>query len=195
MAIPPLIGNPYSGYINPYYWVDDHPLLYGNNGSLDPSTYTCFCFFAVATCDDEIHLFDENCFLLNNPIFEGDFCFSDFNGIHKHICKALRGPHHTIHSPTFLGNKKNRQTVSMLQFFTSPSCSASCLYMGVSKNRGGPPKSFILIGFSIINHPFWGPTPIFGNIHINHSISNHFKEGYWDVLLLLSKWMKWPLCK
>ena len=38
MAIPPLIGNPYNGYINPYYWVDDHPLLYGNNGSLDPST-------------------------------------------------------------------------------------------------------------------------------------------------------------
>ena len=39
MAIPPLIGNPCNGYINPYYWVDDHPLLYGNNGSLDPSTY------------------------------------------------------------------------------------------------------------------------------------------------------------
>ena len=38
MAIPPLIGNPYNGYINPYYKVDDHPLLYGNNGSLDPST-------------------------------------------------------------------------------------------------------------------------------------------------------------
>ena len=28
-----------------------------------------------------------------------------------------------------------------------------------------PPKSSILIGFSIINHPFWG-TPIFGNTHI-----------------------------
>ena len=40
MVIPPLIGNPYNGYINPYYWVDDHPLLYGNNGSLDPSTYS-----------------------------------------------------------------------------------------------------------------------------------------------------------
>ena len=39
MVIPPLIGNPYNGYINPYYWVDDHPLLYGNNGSLDPSTH------------------------------------------------------------------------------------------------------------------------------------------------------------
>ena len=31
--------NPCNGYINPYYWVDDHPLLYGNNGSLDPGTY------------------------------------------------------------------------------------------------------------------------------------------------------------
>ncbi len=39
MVIPPLIGNPYNGHINPYYWVDDHPLLYGNNGSLDPSTF------------------------------------------------------------------------------------------------------------------------------------------------------------
>ena len=38
MVIQPLIGNPYNGYINPYYWVDDHPLLYGNNGSFDPST-------------------------------------------------------------------------------------------------------------------------------------------------------------
>ena len=41
MVIPPLIGNPYNGYINPYYWVDDHPLLYGNIGSLDPSTRGC----------------------------------------------------------------------------------------------------------------------------------------------------------
>ena len=28
-----------------------------------------------------------------------------------------------------------------------------------------PPKSSILIGFSIINHPFWG-TPIFGNTNL-----------------------------
>ena len=33
-------GNPYNGYLNPYYWVDDHLLLYGNTGSLDPSTYS-----------------------------------------------------------------------------------------------------------------------------------------------------------
>ena len=31
--------NPYNGYINPYYWVDDHPLTQGTNGSLDPSTF------------------------------------------------------------------------------------------------------------------------------------------------------------
>ncbi len=37
-------------------------------------------------------------------------------------------------------------------------------YMVVSKNNGTP-KSSILIGFSIINHPFLG-TPIFGNHHI-----------------------------
>ena len=39
------------------------------------------------------------------------------------------------------------------------------MYMGVSKNRGTP-KSSILIGFSIINHPFWG-IPIFGNTRIS----------------------------
>jgi len=37
-------------------------------------------------------------------------------------------------------------------------------YMDVSENRGTP-KSSILIGFSIINHPFWD-TLIFGNTHI-----------------------------
>ena len=36
--------------------------------------------------------------------------------------------------------------------------------MDVSKNHGTP-KSSILVGFSIKNHPFWG-TPIFGNMHI-----------------------------
>ena len=35
MAIQPSIGNPFNGYINPYYWVDE--FIHGN---LDPSTYT-----------------------------------------------------------------------------------------------------------------------------------------------------------
>ena len=38
------------------------------------------------------------------------------------------------------------------------------IYMGVSLNSGTP-KSSISIGFSIINHPFWG-TPFFGNPHM-----------------------------
>ena len=40
-------------------------------------------------------------------------------------------------------------------------------HMGVSK-ISGTPKSSILIGVSLINHPFWG-TPIFGNAHIPQS--------------------------
>ena len=36
MAIPPLIGNPYNGYINPYYWVEfPIPSLYGNVMGVD----------------------------------------------------------------------------------------------------------------------------------------------------------------
>ena len=40
--------------------------------------------------------------------------------------------------------------------FNNPETEKCSYLMDVSKNRGGPPKSSILIGFSIINHPFWG---------------------------------------
>ena len=54
-------------------------------------------------------------------------------------------------------------------------CEVTCLkcflYMDVSENSGTP-KSSILIGFSSINHPFWGTT-FFGNTHIcNISLSH-----------------------
>ena len=39
-----------------------------------------------------------------------------------------------------------------------------------------PPKSSILIGFSIVNHPFWGTT-IFGNTHIL-DIQTHGEDRY-----------------
>ena len=56
--------------------------------------------------------------------------------------------------------------------------------MDVSGNSGTP-KSSILIGFSIINHPFWG-TSIFGNIHIFISgvewNGMPFKEPNWPLL-------------
>ena len=44
-------------------------------------------------------------------------------------------------------------------------------YMDVSENSGTP-KSSILLGFSIINHPFWG-TPIFGTPHMNQSVERN----------------------
>ena len=43
--------------------------------------------------------------------------------------------------------------------------------MGVSKNNGTP-KSSILRRLSIINHPFWGPTPIFGDPYFWFSYHN-----------------------
>ena len=56
--------------------------------------------------------------------------------------------------------------------------------MGVSKNNGTP-KSSILIGFSIINHPFWG-TPIFGNTHISTF------QQFPTYMRLLFRW--WTQC-
>ena len=50
---------------------------------------------------------------------------------------------------------------------------------------GFPPKSSILIGFSIINHPFWG-TPIFGNTHFGHF--GHFTFNTpWEISLYLMR--------
>ncbi len=60
------------------------------------------------------------------------------------------------------------------------------LHLGVSKNRGTP-KSSILIGFSIINHPFWG-TPIFGNIHLDY-ISMDGRENVCEKLTKLQPWI------
>ena len=59
----------------------------------------------------------------------------------------------------FIGLKVWLNSGSMVQWV-----GVTWKHMGVSWN-GGTPKSSILMGFSIINHPFWG-TPIFGNPHI-----------------------------
>ena len=49
---------------------------------------------------------------------------------------------------------------------TSITCFVVALYMEVSWN-GGTPKSSILIGCSIINHPFWGTPHDYGNHHMH----------------------------
>ena len=51
--------NLYNRYINPYYWIDDHPLLYGNNGSLGPGTHHLLPFTGshgrFPLCEDPTH--------------------------------------------------------------------------------------------------------------------------------------------
>ena len=69
-------------------------------------------------------------------------------------------------------------------------------HLGVSKNRGGPPKSSILIGFSLINYPFWG-TPIFGNIHLKladvHPISPN-NAIRWHIITFHGAWCMVHVC-
>ena len=45
-----------------------------------------------------------------------------------------------------------------------------------------PPNHSILIGFSIINHPFWGPTPIFGNTNM------YINFGTMSIQLMVDSW-------
>ncbi len=85
MAIPPIIGNPYNGYINPYYWVDDHPLLYRNNRILDPSTYEPPMFF-ISTL--RIFSLWESCHLLSLQVNFGWHGISYFGGS-SIVCLAL----------------------------------------------------------------------------------------------------------
>ena len=78
--------------------------------------------------------------------------------------------------------------------------------MDVSKNSGTP-KSSILVGFSIINHPFWG-TPILRNTHIgslptNLTVSDpptsqktgHLFKGLQAFLLSCLRTDFWPAFK
>ena len=58
---------------------------------------------------------------------------------------------------------------------------------GVSKNNGtGTPKSSILIGFSIINHAFWGFSPIFGNTLVEMEKIKPIEEGLEKIEFLVS---------
>ena len=56
--------------------------------------------------------------------------------------------------------------------------------MGISENSGAP-KSPISIGFSSINHPFWG-TFIFGNTHLRR-VAQMFIEVSWNLKRTCSK--------
>ena len=87
-----------------------------------------------------------------------------------HIFQSIKVKTQRGWYPTFLGGSSCRWIDSTEQFkaplafvklgdLVSGSYKDHGVGVGVSKNRGGPSKSSISIGFSIINHPFWG-TPI-----------------------------------
>ena len=69
----------------------------------------------------------------------------------------------------FVGLKKRKLSAKCMMLHGSPQVQIEALSVYAiwmfPKIVGFPPKSSIWIGFSIINHPFWG-TPIFGNIHL-----------------------------
>ena len=92
--------------------------------------------------------------------------------------------------PTLCGQKRQGhmlvisalQAVNISMFSRYCHCDDVIYYMGISKNSGTH-KSSILIGFSIINHPFWG-TPIFGNIHIHPgSQADHSNNSCMEFLI------------
>ena len=73
------------------------------------------------------------------------------------------------------GDEMQKGHGQWMQAGTKPFCLG--YKMDVSENCGTP-KSSILIGFSIINHPFWG-TPIFGNLQMLIIDIIRFLIGYW----------------
>ena len=68
-------------------------------------------------------------------------------------------------------------------FSCKKTCNTKWLF---PKIVGFPPKSSILIGFSIINHPFWGTT-IFGNTQILTKSSKTWKNTIykWDLIWMI----------
>ena len=61
------------------------------------------------------------------------------------------------------------------------------IYIWVFPKIMVPPKNSILIGFSIIKHPFWG-TPIFGNIHITYIFYVNIHDH--TCISLQATWLK-----
>ncbi len=122
-------------------------------------------------------------------VWELQFCHNFYCQIHGYSMLQYQYPpvnakqplllcfnFHQVNAATFsttmvfdLHRRFESRSKEISQIQTKPSKN-----MDVSKNYGTP-KSSILIGFSIINHPFCG-TPIFGNTqikHLNHLLSFH----------------------
>ncbi len=77
----------------------------------------------------------------------------------------------------FRGNSETLQQIKISQ-----------LHLGVFKHIGKPPKSSILVGYSVISHPFWG-IPLFGNIHFANPLwlcwNTFFTSSFWHRIFSL----------
>ena len=99
-----------------------------------------------------------------------------------HPAKKNRWSHSIIHGTLSVYHQASRwdSTVPPNTTWSVKTAVGTCgiskqlQYLGVSENSGTS-KSSILIGFSIINHPFWG-TPIFGNTHVLNSWTHEPKK-------------------
>ena len=97
---------------------------------------------------------------LNTIVFSGVF-FADGDPMGFITIQSHHLGGHTFGSPKI--HQHRRVAKIQVEESQDDETFSPCFDLGVSKNRGTP-KSSILIGFSIINHPFLG-TPIFGNTH------------------------------
>ena len=80
-----------------------------------------------------------------------------------------------MHSAT--SSPKYQQNMRTLHLFAT----SNLTYMDVPENSGTP-KSSILIGFSIINHPFWGTTISTHMYSPENEPENAFSSGTWEAL-------------
>ena len=104
----------------------------------------------------------------------------------KHPCFSVFPPSHPKdiphlpslpHLPEIMGQKTQKLVTKLAtkkssQHPTIHLRCISCKQMDVSENSGGTRKSSILIGFPIINHPFWGVS-LFLVQPLNGISSNH----------------------
>ena len=88
------------------------------------------------------------------------------NGFQRHRANGIQGG-----NTSTLPQKTIQKTESKQKGHLGNTMKLKNCHVRISKNRGTP-KSSILIGFSIINHPFWG-TIIFGNTHVMMVVPCH----------------------
>ena len=110
------------------------------------------CAWMVDTAQDVI----ENT-TRRNPEIKSGIISTPKTRTHRWLCSMLKTYHVYKHmGQSFQQNNKKIEHKKKLAQKTSCGCF----------RKYWSPKSSILIGFSIINHPFWG-TPIFGNTHVD----------------------------